>query len=125
MRLFETIVLWISGLSLLAFGVAFEIAPLKTMAAAGIELTGPIAAAELRAFYGGVEVALGALIIAWMLDDARRREALVLSAVLFACVGLSRLAGMVIEGADSAFLRFALATELGLAAACGFVLAKR
>src|SRR5688572_27481664 len=108
MRVFETIVLWVSGLSLLAFGVAFEVAPLKTMAAAGIELTGPIAAAELRAFYGGVELALGVLILAWTLREPRRREALLLTFAVFAGIGLSRLAGMVIEGADSSFLRLAL-----------------
>lgn len=116
MNALATIVLWLSGLSLLGFGVAFVVAPLQTMASAGIVLTGALEATELRAFYGGLEVALGVLVVACALTPARRRDGLILCLAIFAGIGLARLSGMLLSGADTGFLRFALGTELGLAA---------
>jgi hypothetical protein len=119
MRVLALVVLWLSGLSLFGFGVAFIVAPLKTMASAGIVLESAVAATELRAFYGGLEVALGALVLACALLPARRRDGLILTLAVFAAIGVTRLAGMMIDGADSGFLRFALASELGLAVLAG------
>ena len=59
----KRITLWLGGVGYLAFGAAFLIDPLQTLAAAGIALSGDLAATELRAFYGGLEVALGGLLI--------------------------------------------------------------
>jgi Domain of unknown function (DUF4345) len=125
MRVVETTVLWLSGLSLLAFGVAFEVAPLQTMAAAGLSLQGALAATELRAFYGGIEVATGILVLLCAWVPARRRDGLILSFAIFAGIGGSRLFGMLSSGADTPFLRFALATELGLAVLSAVCLVQR
>lgn len=115
MRLLESIVLWLSGLQLVGFGVAFLIDPLKTLGWAGIKLEGAIAATELRAFYGGLELAVGMLLIAWTLDANRRAEALWLNLAIFGGIGVTRLIGMLMSGADSSFLRFAVAVEVGTA----------
>ena len=125
MRVLELVVLWLSGLSLLGFGVAFLVAPLETMASAGITLTGALEATELRAFYGGLEVALGVLVVACVLSPARRRDGLVLTLAIFAGIGLARLSGMLLSGADTGFLRFALSTELGFALLAAFCLWRR
>lgn len=119
MRVLEQIVLWVAGLGFIAFGAAFVVAPLQTIAAAGIAVDGANAAAELRAFYGGLELALGGLICVLALNPARRRDALVLTAVAYLGIGLARASGMIQYGADSDFLRVAVATELtlGIAAA--------
>ena len=122
MQVFARVVLWISGLGMLGFGLAFLWAPLETMAAAGLSLEGALAATELRAFYGGLEVALGLLILACALRAERLRDGLVLSLAIYGGIGLARLAGMLIEGSDTPFLRFALATELGLAIAAAIAL---
>lgn len=115
MRLLAPIVLWLGGLGFLAFGVAFLLAPLPTFALAGLQLQGAIAATELMAFYGGLEIALGALLVACALRPARRADGLLLMLSTYAGIGLARAAGMLATGADSTFLRGALALELGLA----------
>jgi hypothetical protein len=122
MQVFARVVLWISGLGMLGFGLAFLWAPLETMAAAGLRLDGALAATELRAFYGGLEVALGLLILACALRRDRVRDGLILALAIYAGIGLARLGGMLVSGADTPFLRFALATELGLALAATIAL---
>ena len=116
MNMIGIIALWLGGLGFLAFGTAFLLAPLETFALAGVDLQGPVAAAEVMAFYGGLEIALGGLLVACALLPARRRDGLVLMAAVYAGIGLARLAGMVAHDADSTFLRVALGLELGLAA---------
>ena len=78
MRVFAPIVLWVGGLGFLGFGVAFLLAPLPTIALAGLQLQGAVAATELMAFYGGLEIALGALLVACALRPARRADGLLL-----------------------------------------------
>jgi hypothetical protein len=116
MKTIGIIALWLGGLGFLAFGAAFLAAPLETFALAGVTLTGPVAAAEVMAFYGGVEIALGGLLLACALRPARRRDGLLVMATVYAGIGLARWAGMLAHGADSRFLRIALGLELGLAA---------
>jgi hypothetical protein len=111
------IVLWLSALSLLAFGGAFLFAPLGTLALTGIELEGEQAAAEIRAYYGGMQLALG-LAIAWCaLRRTRWKDGLALTVLAIGGVGLARLFGMVVEPALSFYLMFALIIELVLAGA--------
>jgi hypothetical protein len=108
------ITLWLGGLGFLAFGLAFLIAPLQTLAAAGIELSGDLAATELRAFYGGLEIALGGLLIAADLTGARR-HGLILCLASYGGIGLARGLGIALAGSATPFLWAALATELTLA----------
>jgi hypothetical protein len=127
MRFFAPIVLWLGGLGFLGFGVAFLVAPLSSFAMAGLQLQGAVAATELMAFYGGLEIALGGLIVACALRPARRSDGLLLMLATYAGIGMARTAGMLATGADSPFLRVALALELGLAllAAIGLRVARR
>ncbi len=115
MRVFGLAVLWLGGLGFLAFGVAFLFAPLATMAMAGLPLSGALAATELMAFYGGVELALGAVLIGCALTAGRLRDGLKLSLIVYGSIAAARIAGMLSTGADSTFLRAALALEAGLA----------
>lgn len=113
MNLLTRVVLWVGGLGFIGFGLAFLVAPLATMALAGIELDGALAATELRAFYGGLEVALGALLIGADLA-ARRRPGLLLAMASYGGIGIARLLGIVLEGEATPFLWAALTVELGL-----------
>jgi hypothetical protein len=114
MSLLPRLTLWLGGLGFLGFGLAFLVAPLQTLAAAGIALQGDLAATELRAFYGGLEVALGGLLIAADLRGARR-HGLILCLASYGGIGLARALGMLIAGSATPFLWFALATEATLA----------
>lgn len=116
MRTLARLTLWLGGLGFLAFGFAFMIAPLETFAAAGLPMQGALAATEMRAFYGGLELALGGLLIAADLRPDARRHGLILCLASFGGIGLARLLGMVLAGSATPFLWAALATELGLAA---------
>jgi hypothetical protein len=126
MSLLPRLTLWLGGLGFLGFGIAFLVAPLQTLAAAGIVLQGDLAATELRAFYGGLEVALGTLLIAADLRGARR-HGLILCLASYGGIGLARALGMLIAGSATPFLWFALATEatLALLAAVSLRLAMR
>ena len=108
------ITLWLGGLGYLAFGLAFLFAPVETLAAAGWAMTGDGATTELRAFYGGLEVALGALLIAADLRG-RRREGLILCLATYGGIGAARLLGIAMAGAANDFLWIALGTEAVLA----------
>lgn len=124
MRILTLIVLWLSGLSLLGFGVALLVAPIDVLARIDVTVTGAIADTEIRAFYGGLEVALGLLVLAWTIRPERRRDALLLTAVIYGGIGLARLGSMLATGDDASFLRFALATELGFLVLAALLYAK-
>lgn len=109
------ITLWLGGLAYLGFGLAFLVAPVETLAKAGWAMAGDGAATELRAFYGGLEVALGALLIAADLRG-RRREGLILCLASYGGIGAARLLGIAMAGGANDFLWFALVTEAVLAA---------
>jgi hypothetical protein len=115
MTLLARITLWLGGLGFLGFGIAFLVAPLQSLAAAGVSVSGNLAAAELRAFYGGLEVALGVLLIASDLRPGARRHGLILSLASYGGIGAARALGMVLGGVATPFLWFALTTELLLA----------
>src|SRR5690606_27428670 len=114
--------LWIAGLGFIGFGLAFMIAPLATLAAAGIELSGDLAATELRAFYGGLELGIGSLLVAAALKPHQQRNGLWLCLASYGGIGTARGIGMLLTGTATPFLWFALATELGLAAAAAWLL---
>lgn len=122
--MFGRALLWIAGLCFLGFGAAFLIAPLETLGATGIVLSGDLAATELRAFYGGLEVGLGLLLLAAARCPAYQRAGLWLCLASYGGIGLARLLGIALAGSGTPFLWFALATELGLAAAAGWLLGR-
>ncbi len=108
--------LWIAGLCFLGFGLAFLIDPLGTLGATGIQLQGGLASTELRAFYGGLEVALGLLLIAAARVPRFEEGGLWLCAAGYGGIGLARLGGIALAGSGTPFLWFALSTELLLGA---------
>jgi len=116
MHLLARLTLWLAGLGFIGFGLTFLIAPLETLALAGIEVQGDLAAVELRAFYGGLEIGLGLCLIGADLHGGLRRAGLLLCMATYGAIGLTRGFGMLLAGLATPFLWFALATELGLAA---------
>ena len=108
--------LWLGGLCFLGFGVASLLDPIGLLAAAGVVLGGDVAATEVRAFYGGLELGLGSLLL--MAERrGRLREGLWLVLASYGGIALGRSLGMLLAGQGSTFLWFALATELTLACA--------
>ncbi|MGQ0799382.1 MAG: DUF4345 family protein [Pseudomarimonas sp.] len=122
MALLSRITLWLGGLGFLGFGVACLVAPLDVLAAAGVTLSGPVAAAEVRAFYGGLEIGLGVCLVLAALRSRHLRSGLLLCMAAYGGIGLARATGMAIDGVATPFLWFALATELTLAGLAGLAL---
>ena len=122
MNVLAQVLLWVSGLGYAGFGLAFLFAPIRTMALAGISMEGAVAAVELRAFYGGLELGLGALIVACALAPGRLRDGLLLTLVSYGAIGGTRLCSMLATGTDTPFFRFAVGVELGLAACAAALL---
>ncbi|MCK7594383.1 DUF4345 family protein [Pseudomarimonas salicorniae] len=118
----ERTLLWVAGLGFVGFGLAFLVAPLRTLAEAGIEIEGALAAVELRAFYGGLELGLGSLLLAAALREEYRRAGLWLCLASYGAIGLTRAAGMWVEGVSTPFLWFAVAVEIGLGAGAALAL---
>lgn len=123
MNLLARITLWLGGLGFLGFGLAFLVAPVATLAAAGVQVGGPAAAAELRAFYGGLELALGMLLLAADLRGSRR-AGLVLCLASYGGIGAARLLGIALAGGATGFLWYALVTEAVLAVLAAISLAR-
>ena len=122
MRAFIIIVLLCSGLSLLGFGAAIAYAPLEVMAMADVNSSGAAAAVELRAFYGGLELALGALTLICAWYPHRRRDGLWLTVFIFTGIGVARAFGMYWESVQTDFLRLALLVEFATAGAAALAL---
>lgn len=105
-------VLVLSALIWLPYGVYCFVQPGMLEDAAGLVATTPTATTELRAMYGGLQMAIGALAAA-----ALFRERLVPGALLtlvFVTGGLAatRLAGFLIDGGWSSYTAGALGFEI-------------
>ena len=119
------IFLALSALVWLPYGLYCFFAPTALAGTAGVDATSVTGTIELRAMYGGLQVALGALALAGALHLSWRRPAL--GALLFLCAGiaLARIAGTLIEGELSAYTGFALAFEIASTGLAGWLLGHR
>lgn len=115
MRL-DVFALVLGGLSFVGFGALMLLSPQSVMASIGLLLPDGVPTTEIRSFYGGLELGLGALLLAAIVVPAHRPYALLLGAVSYGAIGLTRGLAMWVDGSSSQFLWIALVTEIGLAA---------
>jgi hypothetical protein len=108
------ITLWLGGLGFVGFGLAFLVAPHETLGLLDLQLNGPHAATELRAFYGGLEIGVGLCLIG---ADLRgwQRPGLLLCLAAYGGISLARVLGIALAGGASGALWIALALEFGIA----------
>ncbi len=106
------LVLLVFGLMFLGFGLAFAAAPWSMAKLIGLQATSPQAVTELRAFYGGLEIGLGAFMIACA--ATRRWMRAGLQSLLVVCAGIAagRVFGLAIDNSASTLMWAALATEV-------------
>ncbi len=102
------------GLSVLLwvpYGIYCFVQPGALAEAAGVVSTSATGSTELRAMYGGLQVAIGALALAGFLRENLTASALL--AIAFLCGGLfsARLLGLVFDGGFSAYTGMGLAFE--------------
>jgi hypothetical protein len=112
MRIF----LGLSALLWLPYGFYCFAAPGSLAGSAGVAFQSPTGSTELRAMYGGLQAAIGALAGLGALRAAWRQHALVALAFLAAGLGAARLAGLALDGGFSSYTGMGLAFEWASAA---------
>lgn len=120
MKTLAIALIFLCGLGFLGFGLWLVIAPAAALAPLGITASAA-GLIELRAFYGGLELGLGAFLLACAFRPDWRRAGLWLTFLGNAGIGLTRIAGIALGGEFVPFFAFALVWELGfssLAALC-------
>ena len=115
MNAFRIAVLALAGLGFLGFGLWFLVDPIGPLAAIGITATGAPAATEFRAFYGGLEVGLGALMLVAATRTEWRTAGLWLVIATNGGIAAGRLIGVAIDGVWVPFFTYALVWEVGFA----------
>ena len=109
------LLLWVSALTFTGFGLAFFVEPQKMAALVSLEASTDTARSEIRAMYGGLEIAF-AIFLAWCaVSDERRRVGLVASGAVFAGIGAGRLGGILLAGGGEPILWQLLAAEVAAA----------
>lgn len=122
MHRFGQLLLVLAGLGFLGFGAAILVAPAEVLGRVGI--SGSAAGlVELQAFYGGLELGLGAFLVAAAFVAGWRRPGLWVVALVNGGIGLARLVGIAGSGEFTAFFGWALAWEFGFALLAGLALA--
>jgi hypothetical protein len=116
-KMLGKIVLLLSGLMFLVFGIGFLIAPTWLGGKAGLIPDGPLGRVELRAFYGGMEVGLGLFLLgAAAARKQVRAMGLVAAAMLLGATALGRLVGFAVEGGMPGWTWLYVLIEAALAA---------
>ncbi|TFH25533.1 MAG: DUF4345 domain-containing protein [Myxococcales bacterium] len=113
------------GLSLLVwlpYGVFCFLNPGFLGEAAGVGYSSPTGATEIRAMYGGLQIAIGLLAGAALIRTELVRTAVTALLFLTAGLGTTRLLGVILDGGLSAYTGGALGFELVCATTAFFVL---
>jgi hypothetical protein len=111
------IFLALSAVLWLPYGVQCLLDPSVLAAAAGVTAASATGTTELRAMYGGLQIALGLLALAGAVRPALAQHALVALGVVSAGLGIARLGAAVISGEFASYTLMALALEFTLAIA--------
>ena len=114
------IVLWIMGLGFVAFGVAYLVDPHGMMELVGLKLTTATAAADVRAIYGGLQLAVGVFLLACARRDDWTLPGLLATSYVFFFIAGARLAGIARDRATDGVTLGALAVEITCAAIGAF-----
>ena len=112
------VALILAGAGFVVFGLILLLAPQATMASLGITVPDGAPTIEIQAFYSGLELALGALLLWAAARPEARAYGLVLGAASYGGIGLVRGVSMALAGIATPFLWAALLTEAVLAGLC-------
>jgi hypothetical protein len=112
------------GLPCVIIGMAYLVAPVSLAAFADLALPSPLAVIEVRGFYGGQLVGLGAFMLLGARRSAFTKPALLLVAAALGGTALGRVVGVVAAGVLPAPILLLFGVEAGCALAA-LVLSKR
>lgn len=110
--------LGITALIFVIIGVGFLLVPVSWAASVDIVLPTAMARTDLRATYGGFDLAFGLFLARCAHRPEWHAAGLFAAAIVLAGFGLSRLSGLFIEGSLDPFMWKLLVVELPGAALC-------
>ncbi|MEZ4472468.1 MAG: DUF4345 family protein [bacterium] len=111
-------ILGLCGLTFLAFGLGFMVAPERLLGTLGPLTATPDLLTDLRAIYGGLNLGLGIGLLAALGRPALHRPALALTACTLGAVAVGRMIGVATTGFERDLTAIFLALEsVGAAAA--------
>lgn len=117
------IFLGVIGAMWLGYGVWCFVNPGYLRDATGIAFISTTGNIDLRATYGGLQMAIGILLLGGALRAVAARQTLLAYGVLCAGIGSARLAGALLEAQWSTYTFFAVCFELGSVVAVLLLLA--
>jgi hypothetical protein len=91
------------SLTTLGFGTTYLLTPESMAALSGLAITRPEATAELRGYYGGLQIGMGVLFALGLRSPSWSRIGLGAAAVLFLANGLGRVLGIALVGQVDSF----------------------
>lgn len=107
----------VAGLGMLTFGVLLALDPVNWLVRAGVTVgADAVTRIEIGAFYGGIEVGIGLLLLMAAAQRQYHRAGLWLLLATHGGIGLTRVALMLASDTSSPFLLLAGAYELFFAA---------
>jgi hypothetical protein len=118
------IFLALSTLLWLPYGLWCFFAPGFLAGSAGVSFLSPTGSTELRAMYGGLQAAIGALALAGTLRAPLRRPALLALGFLASGLGLARLGGVALDGGFSSYTALGLLFEFTTAGFSAWLLSR-
>ena len=99
----EKVLLAVMSLTTLGFGTAYLLTPEAMAALSGLAVTRPEATAELRGYYGGLQIGMGVLFALGLRFPSWSHIGLGAATVLFLANGLGRVLGIVLVGQVDSF----------------------
>jgi len=96
----------------LPYGLYCFLDPNALRALAGVTATSPTAMTELRAMYGGLQSAIGALSLTATVRHHLERPALIMLASLLPGLAAARLLGLLLDGSWSSYTAMGLTFEI-------------
>lgn len=105
------IFLILSAVVWLPYGIYSFFNPSYLATVGGVAFLSPTGSTELRAMYGGLQAALGALSLAGALRESLTRPALLTLAFLCSGLGSTRLLGLLLDGGLSGYTAAGLVFE--------------
>lgn len=114
--------LWVCAVLFLPYGLYCFAMPGALEGIAGVSFTSPTGSAEIRAMYGGLQTAVGALALMGASRPDLARTTVTSIAVLCAGLGLARLSGALLDGGFSMYTAMGLSLEFSLLAVGAWIL---
>jgi hypothetical protein len=118
------IFLGICTLAWLPYGIFCFFRPELLAESAGVSATTATGSTEIRAMYGGLQAALGALALAGAMRPMLARPALIALLAVASGLLLTRLAGVALDGGFSGYTGGALAFEALMAGVAAWLLSR-